>query len=83
MVEIQQQYRVMFENMAQGAFYQLADGTLVDVNPAALHMFGLSRDQFLGVVHPVIRAGASSRRMVLTSLRSSTHPWSPCAAGSR
>ena len=34
--------------MAQGVFAQLADGTLVDVNPAALEMFGLDRDQFFG-----------------------------------
>lgn len=48
MDELQQQYRVMFENMAQGAFYQSADGSLFDVNPAALSIFGLTRDQFLG-----------------------------------
>lgn len=46
--ELGRQYRVMFQNMAQGAFFQLADGTLVDVNPAALEMFGLTSDQFLG-----------------------------------
>lgn len=48
MDNLQHTYRVIFENMAQGAFYQLADGSLVDVNPAALAMFGLSRDEFLG-----------------------------------
>ena len=41
-------YRVLFENMAQGVFYQRADGNLVDVNPAALEMLGMSRDEFLG-----------------------------------
>ena len=40
-------YKVMFENMAQGAFFQQADGSLVDVNPAALAMFGLTRDEYL------------------------------------
>lgn len=48
MVKLQQQYQIMFDYMAQGAFFQRADGTLVDVNPAALEMFGLDRDQFLG-----------------------------------
>lgn len=48
MNDIQHQYRVMFDNMAQGAFYQLADGSLVDVNSAALEMFGVSRDTFIG-----------------------------------
>ncbi len=41
-------YRTLFESMAQGVFYQRADGALIDVNPAALEMFGLEREQFLG-----------------------------------
>lgn len=41
-------YRRLFEEMPQGAFRQRADGSLVDVNPAALRMFGLTRDDFLG-----------------------------------
>jgi PAS domain S-box-containing protein len=41
------QFRLLFENMAQGAFYQQADGTHFDVNPAALEIFGLTRDEFL------------------------------------
>jgi PAS domain S-box-containing protein len=44
----EEKYRILFENMAQGAFYQRADGKLIDCNPAALEMFGLTRDQFLG-----------------------------------
>ncbi|MBN1935859.1 MAG: PAS domain S-box protein [Anaerolineae bacterium] len=44
----EEKYRTLFEHMAQGVFYQQADGQLVDVNPAALDMFGLTRDQFLG-----------------------------------
>ena len=48
MNQLEYQYHVMFDNMAQGAFYQLADGSLADVNTAALAMFGLSRDEFLG-----------------------------------
>jgi PAS domain S-box-containing protein len=41
-------YRILFEQMTQGAFRQRADGSLIDVNPAALRMFGLTRDEFLG-----------------------------------
>jgi len=41
-------YQSLFDNMAQGVFRQLADGSLVDVNDAALRLFGLSRDEFLG-----------------------------------
>ena len=44
----QKKYRTLFENMAQGVFYQRADGVLIDFNNAALEMFGLSSDQFLG-----------------------------------
>ena len=44
----EEKYRTVFENMAQGAFYQRADGKLIDCNPAVLEMFGLSPDQFMG-----------------------------------
>jgi PAS domain S-box-containing protein len=43
----ERKYRTLFENMAQGVFYQRADGTLSDVNPAALEMFGLTQETFL------------------------------------
>lgn len=46
--EISQNYRVLFEEMAEGAFYQLADGTITDANKAVLEIFGLEREQFLG-----------------------------------
>lgn len=41
-------YRLLFENMAQGTFYQRADGKVVDFNANALSMFGLTADQFMG-----------------------------------
>ncbi|MCK5237126.1 MAG: PAS domain S-box protein, partial [Deltaproteobacteria bacterium] len=44
----EENFSSLFYNMAQGAFYQNADGSLVEVNNAALEIFGLSRDQFLG-----------------------------------
>jgi PAS domain S-box-containing protein len=46
--ESEKRYRTLFENMAQGIFYQRADGVVIDCNPAVLEMFGLTRDQFLG-----------------------------------
>jgi len=44
----EKKYRMLFENMAQGVFYQNADGELIDFNQNALDMFGLTKDQFLG-----------------------------------
>jgi len=44
----EKKYRTLFENMAQGVFYQNADGILVDCNSAAIELFGLTADQFLG-----------------------------------
>ncbi|MCM2284149.1 MAG: PAS domain S-box protein [Desulfobacula sp.] len=44
----EKKYRTLFENMAQGVFYQRADGVLFDYNNAALEMFGLTSDQFIG-----------------------------------
>jgi PAS domain S-box-containing protein len=46
--ENEERYRTLFENMAQGVFYQRADGTLLDVNRAALRMLGLTKAKFLG-----------------------------------
>jgi PAS domain S-box-containing protein len=44
----EEKYRTLFESMRQGVFYQRADGALVDINPSALKMFGLTREEFLG-----------------------------------
>lgn len=46
--ESEEKYRLLYENMSQGVFYQLADGSLADINPAGLEMLGLTMDQFLG-----------------------------------
>ncbi|MBT3375516.1 MAG: PAS domain S-box protein [Lentisphaerae bacterium] len=46
--ESEAKYRYLFEHMAQGAFYQRADGVLTDCNAALLDIFGLTRDEFLG-----------------------------------
>ena len=43
----EEKQRRLFETMSEGVFYQRADGTPTDVNPAALRMFGLSREEFL------------------------------------
>ncbi len=48
LLEGRKKYHTLFENMAQGVFYQRFDGELFEVNQAALKMLGLTRDQFLG-----------------------------------
>ena len=40
-------YRTLYESMRQGAFYQLADGKMLDVNQAALNILGVTREEFL------------------------------------
>jgi PAS domain S-box-containing protein len=45
--EREEKYRVLFENMAQGAMYLRTDGTVEDVNAAALEMFGVSYMDFI------------------------------------
>jgi PAS domain S-box-containing protein len=42
-----EKYRILFESMQQGAFFQDANGRLIDINPKALHMVGLTRQEFL------------------------------------
>ena len=46
--ESEEKHRTLFENMVQGVFYQRADGALTDANTAALDIFGLTLDEFLG-----------------------------------
>jgi two-component system, cell cycle sensor histidine kinase and response regulator CckA len=48
LMESEKNYRILFEKMSQGVFYQLADGSVSDANEAALQMFGLSREQLIG-----------------------------------
>jgi PAS domain-containing protein len=48
LAESEAKYKTLFENMAQGAFYQRSDGVVIDCHSAALEMFGLSKDQFMG-----------------------------------
>jgi PAS domain S-box-containing protein len=40
-------FTTLFKNMRQGVFYQAADGSFIDVNPAALKMLGLTKREFL------------------------------------
>ena len=47
LAESEEKFRTLFESMAPGVFYQRSDGTLIDANPAALIMFGLTREQFM------------------------------------
>lgn len=42
-----EKYKILFNGMMQGTFYQALDGSLLDVNPAALKIFGLTRKAFL------------------------------------
>lgn len=44
----EESYRHLFENMTQGVVYQSADGTILDANPAAEEILGLSLDQMRG-----------------------------------
>ncbi|MBN1486764.1 MAG: PAS domain-containing protein [Anaerolineae bacterium] len=45
--EQEQRYRILFENMAQGVFYQNADRELIDANTTALELLGLTQEEFL------------------------------------
>jgi PAS domain S-box-containing protein len=45
--EREEKYRMLFENMAQGAMYRWADGRVEEVNAAVLEMFGVSADELI------------------------------------
>ena len=42
-----EKYKILFNGMMQGVFFQAPDGSLLDVNPKALEIFGLTRKAFL------------------------------------
>ncbi|WP_052507381.1 PAS domain S-box protein [Desulfonatronovibrio magnus] len=44
----QEKYQFLFESMSQGAVYQKTDGTIIDYNPAALKILGITADQITG-----------------------------------
>ncbi len=44
----EQRYRVLFETMAQGVIYEDASGRIIDANPAACRILGLTLDQMRG-----------------------------------
>lgn len=45
----EQKHRSLFETMAQGVVYQRADGTIIDANPAAERILGLTAEQMKGM----------------------------------
>ena len=55
LVENENRFRNLFENMAQGVVYQNASGFITDANPAAEKILGLTLDQMQG------RASADAR----------------------
>jgi PAS domain S-box-containing protein len=46
--ESETKYRRLFETMAQGVVYHAADGAIIEVNPAAERILGLTQDHLLG-----------------------------------
>ncbi|MFA7419480.1 MAG: PAS domain S-box protein [Melioribacteraceae bacterium] len=45
-IKSEYKYRSLFESLQQGVFYQASGGKLLDANPAALDMFGLTKEEF-------------------------------------
>lgn len=45
---IEDSFKLLFDAISQGVFFQKADGTLIDVNESALKMLGVTRDVFMG-----------------------------------
>ncbi len=47
MSDFEKGFKTLFQNMELGAYLQSADGSMVDVNYAALTMLGITREEFL------------------------------------
>lgn len=52
MSDIEKGFKTLFRNMELPAYLQSADGSMVDVNHAALSMLGLTREEFLASSGP-------------------------------
>jgi PAS domain S-box-containing protein len=48
LIQSEEKYKTLFNSMAVGVFYQSRLGYLIDANDAALKIFGLTREEFLG-----------------------------------
>src|SRR3989339_447062 len=47
--DIEQDFILLFENVAQGVIYLNKEGKIEEANPAAIDLLGLSQDQIIGV----------------------------------
>ncbi|WP_295233542.1 PAS domain S-box protein [Sediminibacterium sp.] len=47
--DLEQDFMLLFENVAQGVIYLNKDGKIEEANPAAIDLLGLSHDQIIGV----------------------------------
>lgn len=48
-MEVEQDFMLLFENVAQGVIYLNKQGKIEEANPAAIHLLGLTQDQMKGV----------------------------------
>lgn len=48
LIESKERYRILAETMLQGVVHQDANGKIIAMNPAAEHILGKTREQFLG-----------------------------------
>ena len=49
LVESERRYRTLYERIPQGVVMHALDGRIVDANPAACRILGISRDEILGL----------------------------------
>ncbi len=47
LIESEEKYRLLFENMNEGVFYQSSNGILTDANKSALKILGLKKSEFI------------------------------------
>ncbi len=47
--DLEQDFILLFENVAQGVIYLNKDGKIEEANPAAIDLLGLSHEQIIGV----------------------------------
>lgn len=88
--ETKEQYRILFEQIKEPAYFITAEGAFLDANPAWLERFGYTRDEIVGVdirevfsfpsKHPLYhhRAEGKETRELRAKLRQKSGPEQEC-----
>ena len=78
--ESEEEYRSLVQSAGTGIILQSASGQTLTWNPVGQRVFGISADEVLDIVLPIV-SGSLSGRTGPPTLQQNTRPWSPSQPG--